>query len=106
MVSNLGAGQFPSRTDLLVTVLPSIVSVNVDVMATAALFQPIRHHRQLLIGKWIFYPPSKGSELRKLLKVSRIAGYHCDSQTPGTHCDQRIIGQAPLPDLLVIILGS
>jgi hypothetical protein len=46
------------------------------------------------------------AELCKLPKVTRIGRYHCYSQTACAHCNQRIVGQAPLPDFLVIVLGG
>src|SRR5208337_1662975 len=71
----------------------------------------VRRSRQaivlsLSVNAWIFYSPVKGPELCKLRKVTRVGGDHRDSQAACAHGNQRIVGQAPLPDLLVTVLGG
>jgi len=63
-------------------------------------------HRRVLLAARIVYSPLEGPELRKPAKVTRVGRYHCYSQTACAHCHQGIVGQAPLPDLLVIVLGG
>ena len=65
----------------------------------------MRQHLGISVGLRFFYSPLEWPKLGKLREIACIGRYHCYPQTACAHCNQRVVRQAPLPNLLVVILG-